>query len=98
MSASNGVNVLRYSALFIGVFYGFFHQSTLTTQSRVAKMDREYERKENLIARAKAAWSQKSLSPEKKTAGGDIITDPNDSRFDLEAYLTVAMADEAKKD
>jgi len=97
MSASKGVNVLRYSALFIGVFYGFFHQSTLTAQSRVAKIDREYERKENLIAQAKAAWSQKALSPE-KTAAGEIITDPNDSRFDLEAYLAVAMADGAKKD
>ena len=27
---------------------------------------------------------------------GIVITDPNDSRFDLEAYLTMKMADEAK--
>ena len=25
-----------------------------------------------------------------------VITDPNDSNFDLEAYLTMKMADEAK--
>ena len=25
-----------------------------------------------------------------------VITDPNDSKFDLEAYLTMKMADEAK--
>ncbi|KAI9769590.1 MAG: hypothetical protein M1839_003629 [Geoglossum umbratile] len=96
MSTSTGVNVLRYSALFVGVFYGFYHQSTLTAQSKVAKIDREYERKENLIAQAKAAWLQKALSPE-KASSSDVIMDPNDSRFDLEAYLTVAMADEAKK-
>jgi ATP synthase E chain len=71
--STNFLQVLRYSALFIGVFYGFFHQSTLTAQSRVAKMDREYERKENLIAQAKAAWSQKVLSPEKKTVGDDSM-------------------------
>ena len=27
---------------------------------------------------------------------GIVITDPNDSRFDLEAYLTMKMAEEAK--
>ncbi|KAH0545033.1 hypothetical protein FGG08_000804 [Glutinoglossum americanum] len=105
MSTSTGVNitifmllkVLRYSALFFGIFYGFYHQSTLTAQSEIAKIDREYERKENLISQAKAAWLQKTLPPEKKAASGEIIIDPNDSRFDLEAYLAMKMVDEAKK-
>ncbi|KAH0566215.1 hypothetical protein GP486_000390 [Trichoglossum hirsutum] len=95
--SSTGINVLRYSALFAGIFYGFYHQSTLTARSETAKLDREYERKENLIAQAKAAWLQKTLPPEKKSASDDIIMDPNDSKFDLEAYLTVKMADETKK-
>jgi len=96
MSTSTGVNVLRYSALALGVFYGLYHQTSLSAQAKLAQINREYEHKANLIAKAKAAYVQKTLPPEKKTAGGDIITDPNDSRFDLEAYLTMKMADEAK--
>jgi F-type H+-transporting ATP synthase subunit e len=72
--------VLRYSALFIGIFYGFYHQSTLTAQSEIAKIDREYERKANLIAQAKAAWLQKTLPPEKMASDSMslFIDDPHD--------------------
>ncbi|KAI9845914.1 MAG: hypothetical protein M1837_004450 [Sclerophora amabilis] len=96
MSTSTGVNVLRYSALAFGVFYGFSHQISLSTRAKAAQVDRDYEHKQDLIAQAKAAWVKKSMPPEKKTEGGDIITDPNDSKFDLEAYLTMKMADEVK--
>merc|ERR1712093_679179 len=60
--ASTGVNVLRYSALGAGIFYGIYHQ-------------------------AKAEFSKKNAPASAKTASGGIISDPNDSRFDLEAYL-----------
>ncbi|KAI9809037.1 MAG: hypothetical protein M1825_002326 [Sarcosagium campestre] len=96
MSTSSGVNVLRYSALALGVFYGFYHQTSIKAQQKVAQIDRDYERRTSLIQKAKAAYIQKTLPPEKKTASGDIITDPNDAKFDLEAYLTMKMADEAK--
>ncbi|KZF23901.1 hypothetical protein L228DRAFT_246751 [Xylona heveae TC161] len=96
MSSSTGVNVLRYSALVLGVFYGLTHQASLTAQQKIAQIDRDYEKKESLIAQAKAAYVQKTLPAEKKTASGDIVTDPNDSKFDLEAYLTMKMAEEAK--
>ncbi|KAI9852628.1 MAG: hypothetical protein M1838_000076 [Thelocarpon superellum] len=96
MSTSTGVNVLRYSALFAGVVYGLYHQSSLSAQQKTAQINREYQRKESLIQQAKAEYAKQRLPADKKTASGGIITDPNDSRFDLEAYLTVQMADEAK--
>ncbi|KAI9052795.1 hypothetical protein LZ554_003068 [Drepanopeziza brunnea f. sp. 'monogermtubi'] len=85
--ASTGVNVLRYAALGTGVLYGFYHQSKLTAASKLAAANREYERKESLIAQAKAEFSKKNSPASAKTQGGDFIRDPNDSRFDLEAYL-----------
>ncbi|KAL9623171.1 MAG: hypothetical protein Q9160_002486 [Pyrenula sp. 1 TL-2023] len=95
MSTSQGVNVLRYSALGLGIFYGFFHQSSLTSKSKLAQLDHEYHQKESLIAKAKAEYVKKQLPPEKKTAGGGIITDPMDPKFDLEAYLQIKEADAA---
>ncbi|KAL1963860.1 hypothetical protein VTN77DRAFT_7792 [Rasamsonia byssochlamydoides] len=93
--ASQGVNVLRYSALVAGVVYGVWHQSSLNTQARRAELDREYKHKEALIEQAKAEWRKKTAPPEKKTEGG-LITDPEDSRFDLEAFLQAKAAESAK--
>jgi F-type H+-transporting ATP synthase subunit e len=61
---------MRWSALVLGVFYGFYHQSTLTSQAKAAQVEREYQHKESLIQQAKAEWVKKSLPPEKKTPGG----------------------------
>ncbi|TGZ77401.1 hypothetical protein EX30DRAFT_344184 [Ascodesmis nigricans] len=76
-------NVLRYAALGAGVFYGLLHQRTITKQAKVAHEDAEYHRKEELIKKAKAEWAR--LHPPPKTEG--LITDPDDARFDLEAFL-----------
>ncbi|WEW58469.1 F1F0 ATP synthase subunit e, mitochondrial [Emydomyces testavorans] len=86
MATSQGVNVLRYSALFFGVFYGFYHQSSLNAQAKAAQIDRDYHRKEQLIEQAKAEFARKN-SPASKEPEAGVITDPNDARFDLEAFL-----------
>jgi len=91
--ASTGVNVLRYSALAAGVFYGLFHQASLSASAKLAAANRDYEHKQSLIEKAKAEFTKKSLPADKQTKGGDIIRDPNDSRFDLEAYLNVVAAE-----
>lgn len=88
--------MLRYSALFFGVFYGFYHQSTLSAKAKLAEIDREYHHKESLIQQAKAEFAKKNMPAESKTEGGQIITDPEDKNFDLEAYLNVVSADSAK--
>ncbi|EXJ77980.1 hypothetical protein A1O3_09139 [Capronia epimyces CBS 606.96] len=93
MSTSQGVNVLRYSALLAGIFYGFSHQRTITARTAAAHEQAEYQHKLDLIEKAKLEWAKKTLPPQAKTAGGDIITDPNDKNFDLEAYLTKLFAE-----
>ncbi|MCJ1251095.1 hypothetical protein MMC30_008326 [Trapelia coarctata] len=96
--AASGVNlkVLRYSALGAGVLYGLYHQRSLNTQFKMNDLTRKYQAEESLIATAKAEYTKKTMPGESKTAGGDVISDPNDPKFDLEAYLTMKMADEAK--
>jgi len=92
MSTSQGVNVLRYSALIFGVFYGFTHKRTVVTNAETAKAQAEYKHKESLIEKAKAEWAKKNLPASAKTEGGDIISDPMDKNFDLEAYLQMVSA------
>ncbi|KAH6670491.1 putative ATP synthase subunit E, mitochondrial [Halenospora varia] len=91
--ASTGVNILRWSALGAGVLYGVYHQAKLSTAAKVTAIDREYEHKQKLIQQAKAEYAKSKLPAGAKTADGGIITDPNDSRFDLEAYLNVVAAE-----
>ncbi|KAB8071498.1 ATP synthase E chain-domain-containing protein [Aspergillus leporis] len=85
MAAAQGVNVLRYSALVAGLIYGAYHQSSITSTAKRAEADREYARQERLIQQAKAEWKKKTAPKDTQNSG--IITDPEDSRFDLEAYL-----------
>jgi len=94
MSTSVGTNVLRWSALGLGVFYGLYHQASISSREKLDKINREYKHKEDLIAKAKAEWVKKTMPADAKTASGGLITDPNDPKFDLEAYLTVKAAEE----
>ncbi|KAK4951670.1 F1F0 ATP synthase subunit e, mitochondrial [Elasticomyces elasticus] len=91
---STGVNVLRWSALGFGALYGLYHQSAIDSAEKMAAATREYEHKSELINKAKAAYVKKNMPQDSKTEGGDIITDPMDPKFDLEAYLTMKTAGE----
>ncbi|TEB38540.1 hypothetical protein FA13DRAFT_1751266 [Coprinellus micaceus] len=74
---SSTVNVVRYTALFSGVFYGWYHLRTLKAEAANKK----------LIAEAKAAWKQK----QERAAGAspsEVISDPEHPAFDLEKLLT----------
>ncbi|OBT53872.1 hypothetical protein VE04_04756 [Pseudogymnoascus sp. 24MN13] len=82
--ASTGVNVLRYSALGAGVFYGLYHQATLSASAKLNAANREYERKQGLIDRAKKEYVKKTAPP----AADGVIRDPEDKNFDLEKYLS----------
>lgn len=63
--------VLRYSALIFGIFYGFQHQRSITSNAKVAHAEAEYQHKVDLIQKAKAEWAKKTLPPQAKTASGD---------------------------
>lgn len=52
--------VLRWGALAFGVFYGFTHQTAITSRDKISAEKHEYERKEKLIREAKAAWAKKT--------------------------------------
>ena len=62
--------VLRYSALITGIFYGIYHQSALTSQQKANDLNRKYSAEESLIAKAKAEYVKKIMPEDKKTAGG----------------------------
>ncbi|RDA85649.1 hypothetical protein CP532_3564 [Ophiocordyceps camponoti-leonardi (nom. inval.)] len=83
--SSTGVNVLRWSALAVGVFYGFSHQRTIRATQRAEHEKHDYEHKQKLIDQAKAEFArQKSPQP---VSSDDVITDVSDPRFDLEKLL-----------
>ncbi|ROT39839.1 hypothetical protein SODALDRAFT_309427 [Sodiomyces alkalinus F11] len=87
MSTSTGVNVLRYTALAAGIFYGFTHQRTITATQRAAVDKKEYEHKLQLINQAKAEWAKKNAPAESAKPASGVITDPMDPKFDLEAFF-----------
>ncbi|KAI5849032.1 putative ATP synthase subunit E, mitochondrial [Tricharina praecox] len=84
--STQAVNVLRYSALGSGILYGLYHQRQLSSAAIVAADQAEYNHKAALIKQAKAEWARKH--PVKAPIDtGDLITDPDDKRFDLEKFL-----------
>lgn len=68
---SSIIQVLRYSALAFGVFYGFSHQRSINAANRVASEKRDYEHKQQLIKKAKEEFAKKkNPAPLGSTSGG----------------------------
>ncbi|KAI4763201.1 hypothetical protein E4T52_04781 [Aureobasidium sp. EXF-3400] len=99
---SSGANVLRWSALGLGVAYGFYHQTAITAADKLRENQKEYERKQSLINQARQEYQKKTAPPSK--SGGmsrrtlrqslpiylhtpTAVTDPSDPKFDLESWL-----------
>ena len=51
--------MLRWSALAVGIFYGFSHQRSITAQNHAAHAQAEWKHKEDLIQKAKLEWKKK---------------------------------------
>ncbi|KAK6000093.1 hypothetical protein QM012_004081 [Aureobasidium pullulans] len=81
--SSSGVNVLRWSALGLGVAYGIYRQSTITAADKLRENQKEYERKQGLINQARQEY-QKKTAPASKSG---VVSDPSDPKFDLESWL-----------
>ncbi|KAI0969999.1 ATP synthase subunit E [Xylaria arbuscula] len=93
MSTTSGVNVLRYSALAFGVFYGFSHQRSIYASQRAAAAKKEYQHKQHLIEQAKAQYSKsKNPSAAASSEKSGLNQDPLDPKFDLEAYFNALVA------
>ncbi|KAI1276662.1 ATP synthase subunit E [Xylaria sp. FL0933] len=95
MSTTSGVNVLRYSALAFGVFYGFTHQRSIYASQRAAAAKKEYEHKQHLIEQAKAEYSKKKNPSAASSSKSGLNQDPMDPKFDLEAYFNALMDQKA---
>ncbi|KAK4463141.1 ATP synthase E chain-domain-containing protein [Cladorrhinum samala] len=85
--ASSGVNVLRYSALGLGIFYGFTHQRTIHATDAAVAAKREYEHKQQLINKAKAEYAKKNAPATASTSSNSASFDIDNPSFDLDAFL-----------
>ncbi|KAK6504125.1 hypothetical protein TWF506_002335 [Arthrobotrys conoides] len=86
-------NILRWSFLGFGALYGFQHQRTLYKQEAEHHAKQEWDRKEKLIQQAKAEYQKSLLPPDQRN---NVISNPDDPKFDLEAYLVNLAASDAK--
>jgi len=80
--ATPTVNVVRYTALFTGVFYGIWHRRTLQKAHDEDKVHHAKHERQDLVARAKEAWKK-----QQEASKGGVVTDPEDPRFDLEKLI-----------
>lgn len=60
---NSGFQVLRWSALGLGVVYGVWHQSSLSAQAKHNHIQREHQHQTSLIEKAKEEY-KKRLSPQ----------------------------------
>ncbi|KAK9900877.1 hypothetical protein P389DRAFT_166382 [Cystobasidium minutum MCA 4210] len=94
------LNVVRYTALFSGIVYGFVHNRTLYKEAEDKKAKAAIKQRESWIEQAKKEYAQKQQSSTGSTlrqlassatgglVGGDsLITDPEDPKFDLEKLI-----------
>ena len=59
-----------WSALGFGVFYGAYHQLSLTAADKAKASQRDWEHKESLIREAKQAWARDHPQEQPKKSGG----------------------------
>ncbi|KAK1083654.1 F1F0 ATP synthase subunit e, mitochondrial [Friedmanniomyces endolithicus] len=76
--ASSGVNLLRWSALVFGVFYGFSHQNAIHSRDKKAVTQHEWDRKAQIIDQAKAEWKKRNDPNSAKDNRGQHTIVPSD--------------------
>ncbi|OCH88749.1 hypothetical protein OBBRIDRAFT_794913 [Obba rivulosa] len=84
--ASTTVNVVRYTALLTGVFYGIAHRRTLQKQHDEERLQHAIHERQRLVEQAKEEFRKKK---EEGTTKSGVVTDPEDPRFDLEKLVAV---------
>jgi F-type H+-transporting ATP synthase subunit e len=71
--------VLRWSALGLGVFYGIYHQSTIRAHDRQHSKQEatkaEFREREQLISQAKAEFARSNGSAAPASSGGESSTE-----------------------
>ncbi|KAF2857867.1 hypothetical protein K470DRAFT_252479 [Piedraia hortae CBS 480.64] len=79
---STAVNISRWAAMALGVFYGFSHQTTITARDKAAAAKHDYDRKQQLIDQARNEFRKLHSRDE-----DDGTTDFSNPSFDLERWL-----------
>ncbi|KAI9259564.1 ATP synthase E chain-domain-containing protein [Phascolomyces articulosus] len=87
------VNVGRWSALAFGLVYGYTHNSSLQKQEDAKKQQLEYERKEQLIEKARLAYAAKQNTTKPVVAESADVDSPD---FDFEKFIAQLEAQEKK--
>ncbi|WVQ79233.1 hypothetical protein IAT38_001329 [Cryptococcus sp. DSM 104549] len=82
--ATPTVNVVRWSALLGGITYGIFHQGTLQAKYDADKAAHQVSHRAHLIEEGRKAYAAKKAA---EKAGNQLITDPEDPKFDLEKVI-----------
>jgi F-type H+-transporting ATP synthase subunit e len=62
--------VLRWSALATGLFYGAYTQLSISARERAQAEQKAYNHKESLIRQAKAEWAKTHPQEQPKPSGG----------------------------
>jgi F-type H+-transporting ATP synthase subunit e len=83
------------------VFYGIWHRRTLQKAHDEEKVHHAKHERQDLVARAKEAWKKQQLAPQgggesrpipptseyPRLTPTQVVTDPEDPRFDLEKLI-----------
>ncbi|KAF2733248.1 hypothetical protein EJ04DRAFT_439458, partial [Polyplosphaeria fusca] len=81
--------VLRWSSLGLGIFYGIYHQASISSRDRIAKEKADYQHKESLISQAKSEWAKQN-APAQSTPSSGANADPKDPNADLLAVYGIS--------
>lgn len=65
------MQVVRYTALLSGIFYGISHRRTLQKAHDEEVKHHTIHEREHLIAQAKEAWKKKQEAASSKSDGGE---------------------------
>ena len=80
--------MLRYSALGLGVLYGFYHQRTITATQKAAAAKHEWDHKQSLIDKAKAEYAKSKLPPSARSAPEGMLFSAAPDRADAGMQVT----------
>lgn len=81
------LQVLRWSALAFGVFYGFSHQRTITATQKAQHDKHEWDQKQKLIDQAKAEYA-KLKKPAAPASGDECTSKLDEAPFAQHVQMT----------
>ncbi|KAJ3010426.1 hypothetical protein HKX48_007404 [Thoreauomyces humboldtii] len=95
----NSANLLRFSALGLGAFYGFTHKASLTSFVHTRSEERARLHKLDLIEEGKLAYEAQVNREQSKLAvkAGIPTIDSDSYRFDAERYLNFLISETEKE-